>query len=83
MVSPVLDLRGRRQRGGAELPKVGRDLPIRGRTLSFALRLKNKNSGTNQTHTAKNAATSINVGPALPPAACLNLRDELLYRLAS
>lgn len=43
-------------------PLIGRNLPIRGRTLSFALKLKNKKSGTNHTQTAKNAATSINDG---------------------
>jgi hypothetical protein len=33
-----------------------------GRALSFALRLRKRYSGTNQTHTAKNAATSMKAG---------------------
>lgn len=36
--------------------------PNEGRALSFALKLKNKNSGTNQTHIAKNAAMSMKAG---------------------
>jgi hypothetical protein len=39
-----------------------------GRALSFALRLKNRKRGTNQTQTAKKAAISINVSsPAAYP----------------
>jgi len=41
--------------GGAEACKDGS-------ALSFALKLKNKNSGTNQTQIAKNAATSMKAG---------------------
>jgi len=41
------------------------DLPKLGNALSFALKLRNRNSGTNQTQMAKNAATSMNAGPSL------------------
>lgn len=41
------------------------DLPNDGRALSFALKLRNRNNGTNQTQTAKKAATSPKAGPSL------------------
>ena len=57
--------------------------PKDGRALSFALRLRNKNSGANHTQIAKNAATSMNTGPSsffpLEPYRYLAPR----YRLAS
>lgn len=51
---------------GAEEPDVSVSAsinsPNEGITLSFALRLRNRNNGMNQTQTAKNAATSIKLG---------------------
>lgn len=43
------------------------DPPCEGKTLSFALKLKNKNNGTNQTQIAKKAATSIKLGASSNP----------------
>lgn len=43
------------------------DSPCEGKTLSFALKLKNKNNGTNQTQIAKKAATSIKLGASSDP----------------
>lgn len=59
--------------GGAEDPAVREgvetdsscNLPKEGMTLSFALKLRNRNNGMNHTHTAKNAATSMKLGGSL------------------
>lgn len=66
--------------------------PNEGNTLSFALKLKNKNNGTIQTQIAKKAATSIKLGatteltdPLLPLELelLLNLVETLFLLLAS
>jgi len=44
----------------------GQHAPFDGRTLSFALRLKNRKSGTHQTQMAKKVEISPNVGPRSP-----------------
>jgi len=51
-----------------------------GRALSFALRLKNRKRGTNQTQTAKKAAMSMNVSsPAAYPLPFGVEADPYLY----
>jgi len=59
------------------------DWPKDGRALSFALKLRNKNSGTNHTQTAKNAATSMKAGASSLPCPLPYRYFGPLYRLAS
>jgi hypothetical protein len=59
---------------------IGDDLLREGRALSFALRLKKRKRGTNQTQTAKKAAISINVSsPAAYPLPFGAEADPYLY----
>jgi hypothetical protein len=51
--------------------------PCEGKTLSFALKLKNKNNGTNQTQIAKKAATSIKLGASSSPFVVVALAPYL------
>lgn len=44
----------------------GKGVPVVGRALSPALRLRNKNKGASHTHTPKNVAMSANPGAGLP-----------------
>ena len=66
--------------------KVTRHIPLddTGNALSFALKLKNKNNGTNQTHNAKNVAMSWNAGACALPRSCKCKlpRKDLFVRIA-
>lgn len=64
-------------------PIRNHDPPNEGNALSFALKLRNKNRGTNQTHIAKNAATSMKAGASSFTCPVPYRYLDPRYRLAS